>query len=106
LPIEGHDEPFVYGVWSSLSEASFERIYKLWEDPRRTEEPAYFGWLSNQIPGYPDTLNLPADVVTDDLGLRPQILLHDGEHPLVAEQRAGITFERAVELDQLNLHSA
>ena len=106
MPIEGRDDPFVYGVWSSLSRQSFERIYDLWDDPRRTGEPPYFGWLSNELPGYPETLNLPVDVVTAELGLRPELLLRDGEHPLIKEQREGITFERAVELDLINLHPA
>jgi hypothetical protein len=92
-------------VWASLSETSFDRVCELWEDRRRTEEPPYFGWLSNDLPTYePTTLALPADVVTDDLGLRPLILLHDGDHPLITDQRVGISYERAVELDLKHLH--
>src|SRR5439155_1271616 len=81
-----------------FSRLSFERVLELWDDPARTEEPAYFGWLSNSLPNYPETLNLPASVVTAELELRPNIVLHDGEHPLVREQREGITVERLLEL--------
>jgi hypothetical protein len=104
IPIVDSDERFGYGVWSSLSEESFGRIYDLWDDPKRVEEPPYFGWLSNSITGYPDTLNLPLDVVVEQIDKRPSLVLHDGDHPLVAEQRDGITMERVREIAELNVH--
>ncbi len=104
IPIPELDETFRYGVWSSLSEQSYERVRALWDEPSRVEEPPYFGWLSNNIPGDPTTLNLPLDVVTDDLELRPRFVLRDADHPLVDEQRAGISVERLLELIELNLH--
>jgi hypothetical protein len=104
IPLTDADDTFGYGVWSSLSERSFDRIVDLWSDRDRVHEDPYFGWLSNRLPGYPDTLNLPLDVVTAELDLRPAFVLHDGEHPLIAEQRHGITLERARELVELQLH--
>jgi hypothetical protein len=104
IPVRGGRDDFRYGIWSSLSEQSFERVVELWEDPSRIAESPYFGWLSNSIPGYPETLNLPLDVVTDELNLRPRLVLHPGEHPLVREQREGIPVARVRELAELNLH--
>ena len=89
LPVLDADDDFRFGVWSSLSGASFERIVELWDDPARIEEDPYFGWLSNSIPGYPDTVSLPLSVITGSLELRPSFLLHDGDHPLIREQREG-----------------
>jgi hypothetical protein len=106
IPVFGSDEVFGYGVWSSLSERSFDRILELWDDPRRVDEPPYFGWLSNSLPGYPETLNLKLDVVTRELELRPLLLLQDGGHPLIDEQRNGITFDRLREIAELNMHKA
>ena len=106
LPILESEETFGYGVWSSLSEQSFKRVYDLWEDPARTDEPPYFGWLSNSLPGYPETLNLPLDVMTAELDKRPSLVLQDGEHPLVEEQRHGIAMARAREIAELNLHQS
>ncbi len=106
IPVLDADDAFRYGVWSSLSEASFRRVVELWDDPARVLEEPYFGWLSNSLPGYPDTLSLPLDVVTPALELRPSFLLHDGDHPLVREQREGITTARIRELAELNLHPA
>ena len=53
--------------------------------------PGYFGWFSNALPGYPDTLNLPLEVVTQELEYRPELVLSEGDHPLIREQREGIT---------------
>jgi hypothetical protein len=106
MPILGADDTFAYGVWSSLSESSFSRVVELWDDPARVHEPPYFGWLSNSIPGYPETLNLPLDVLTNAIDLRPALVLHDGDHPLVQEQRSGITLERVREIAELNTHAA
>lgn len=106
IPIVGTDDVLGYGVWSSLSEKSFDRVLELWDDPRRTEEPAYFGWLSNSLPGYPETLNLKMEVITRDLDGRPVFELQDGDHPLIAEQRNGITMDRVREIAELNMHAA
>ena len=95
-----------YGVWSSLSEQSFKRVLELWEDPRRTDEPPYFGWLSNSLAGYPETLNLKLDVLTRDVELRPLLRLQDGDHPLIVEQRRGITMDRAYEIAELHMHAS
>lgn len=106
VPVPELADTLRYGVWSSLSERSFERVLELWDDERRTAEPPYFGWLSNAIRGYPDTLQLPLDVVTDAVELRPSLVLRDAEHPLVREQRDGISLERLLELVALNVHAA
>ena len=66
--------------------------------------PPYFGWLANSPSGYPDTRGLAVDVVTTKLELRPQLVLHDADHPLVHQQRDGITLDRVRRIAELNLH--
>lgn len=104
IPVVDAEDDFRYGLWSSLSEASFERVLELWDDPRRTQEPPYFGWLASSPPGYPDTRGLAVDVVTASLELRPELVLHDADHPLAREQRDGITLDRVREIAEANLH--
>ncbi|MFG3615775.1 DUF2199 domain-containing protein [Nocardia sp. NPDC047654] len=59
LPITDTDGEFDWGVWVSLSEASFHRMSAVWDNPERVEEPPYFGWLSTALPLYePTTVNL------------------------------------------------
>ncbi len=106
IPVPELADDFVYGVWTTLSERSYRRVLELWDDPRRVEEPPYFGWLSNRIPGYPDTLNLKARVHTRSLDRRPTIELEATDHPLAVEQSRGISEARVREIVELGLHGA
>jgi len=104
IPILNSDSPFVFGVWSSLSRVNFERERKLAKKHARTTEPPYFGWFSNRIWQYPDTLNLKCHVISRVPGQRPCLELEPTDHPLAIEQREGISQERFRELSEQCLH--
>jgi hypothetical protein len=104
LPIIGSNHSFYWTVWLSLSQQNFDRALELWDRPERSSEPPYFGWLSSQIPGYPDTLNLKTMVHTQPVGERPLIELEPTDHPLALEQRDGITWQRVREIAETVLH--
>jgi hypothetical protein len=91
IPVLDSDGPFAWSVWVSSSKANFQRATELWNDSNRVSEPAYFGWLCNSIPGYPETLHLKTAVHTREVGLRPLIELEATDHLLSIEQRNGIT---------------
>jgi len=92
IPIIDGVDPFVWGVWVSLSADNFLRMSEVWESPTRQTEPPYFGWLSTTLPGYPDTLNLKTNVHTQPVGTRPLVELEPTDHPLAIDQRTGITW--------------
>jgi hypothetical protein len=98
VPIRGGDEFLRWSVWSTLSQENFDRAADLWETPGRESEPPYFSWLSNQIPGYPPSVNIKAFVHTAAAGLRFRIEVIEEGHQLREDQRSGITAERADEL--------
>src|SRR4051794_9243756 len=75
LPIRDTDHQFSWGVWVSLSEASFLAMMEHWEDPGRAAGRPYFGWLSTKIPGYADTMFLKTMVHQRPVGLRPLVVL-------------------------------
>jgi hypothetical protein len=104
IPIHGIADGFLWGVWISLSRENFMRTYELWDDPRCVEEPPYFGWFSNRLPGYPDTLNLKTNIRTRSLTQRPVVELEPTDHPLAIDSRNGITLERAIALAELMMH--
>jgi hypothetical protein len=105
LPVLDADASYEWGVWVSLSRASFERASELWETEGREAEPPYFGWLSTELPPYqPSTLNLKTSVQTQPVGLRPLVELEPTDHPLAVEQREGITLARVQEFAELLLH--
>jgi len=105
VPVRDTGQVFGYGVWTSLSERSYTRMIERWDDDDREDEPPYFGYLSNSLAGYPDTLSLHLAVVTRSVKLRPSfVLLSAQEHPLVQEQWQGIDSARVQEIAELNLH--
>jgi hypothetical protein len=91
IPIIDHDEPFVFSVWSSLSEESFVTVNERWEAPDRANDPPYFGWLCSPIIPYGDCLHLPLSVQTREPGLVPHFMVISEDHPLSIDQNAGIS---------------
>lgn len=106
IPVIGHDEPFTWGAWCSLSRANFERYVAIFDEPLQAHEGPFFGWFSVQLPGYPDTLRLKVMAHLRDHGTRPRFELEPTEHPLSQEAREGISIARLQEIYELNLHPA
>lgn len=104
LPVRGSDETLTWVVWSTLSRANFERAADLWHVEGREREPPYFGWLSNQIPGFPNSLNVKVLVHTQPLGIRPRLEVVDEGHPLRDAQRNGVSSEEADRLIHVALY--
>jgi hypothetical protein len=106
IPVLDGEGPFAWGVWVSLSKANFDRATDLWHEPNRINEPAYFGWFCNSIPGYPETLHSKTAVHSRAVGLRPYIELEETDHPLALEQRTGITTARIQQIaGQMHHHN-
>jgi hypothetical protein len=105
LPVLDADNAFDWTVWVSLSRTNFERMLEVWTTPGREEEEPYFGWLSTELPVYPQsTLNLKTHVVTKPVGTRPHVHLEPTDHPLAVEQRTGITVARVQQIAERLLH--
>jgi len=104
VPIHGVAEPFMWGVWVSLSQASFKRYMSTWDN--HDENDHYFGWFSNQLPHYPDTLNLKASVRPRNGGLRPFLVLEEADHPLVQHFHRGISIGEAQQIAERIMHPA
>jgi hypothetical protein len=99
VPIVGFDDKLVLGVWVSQSAASFKRAQELFDRDPDPDEAPRFGWLCNAIRFYPtSTLGLASSVHFQSGNQRPLIKLHAGDHPLIAEQRDGITMARVQEI--------
>ena len=105
IPIIGAEEPFIWGVWVSLSKTNFEREQSLARNPERIHEPSYFGWLSSKIEMYPDTATLKTNVHTRKVGAKPFIELEATDHPLSEEQHKGITRGRLVQITEQIQHA-
>lgn len=105
VPIHGIEEPFLWGVWVSLSERSFSRYVETFDDP--VEGDGFFGWVCNAISAYPFDESRPADVVVQLGSQRPKVVLHRGDPErdrLVIDQVNGISIARAQEIAERAFH--
>ncbi|RYE85599.1 MAG: DUF2199 domain-containing protein [Myxococcales bacterium] len=102
VPRTDNGSDFAFGVWSSLSASSFEAAARLYSSDKAGGP--FFGWLTNRIPGYPDTCGLALRVhVRADR--RPSLELDPtSSHPLAVQQREGITPEAIADILTHALH--
>jgi hypothetical protein len=91
LPRNGHDDEFVWTCWITLSQQSYARMQRLWDEPGRESQESAFGYLACSLPTYePSTRSLKSRVHTRAIGMRPWVELEPTDHPLAVEQRKGI----------------
>ncbi len=105
VPIHGVSEPFMWGLWVSLSEKSFRRYVATYDNP--VEGDGFFGWVCNKVPWYPPAGSLATDVRVQLNGDRPLLVLHHGsanDHPLIVDQRNGISVVKAQEIAEFLQH--
>jgi len=98
IPVRGESEPFIWGLWVSLSRENFEQFLRYFAKSSRSHIGPFFGWLSAELPLYPSTENLKTRIHLRDDGLRPLIELEPTDHPLAVEQREGISVDRVAEI--------
>jgi len=107
VPIHGVQEPFLWGVWVSLSKKSFDRYRDTYDQPVAGD--GFFGWVCNVPTGYPTDSPRPADIHVQLGGERPKVVLHRGDRELdelVLDQVNGISIARAQQLAERSLHEA
>ena len=104
IPVRGADEPFVWGVWVSLSRESFQQWRQCFDLQVRSHIGPFFGWLNAMLKPYPNTMNLKTKVHLRDDGMRPAIELEPTAHPLAVEQRQGISQQRVAQLYSIMMH--
>jgi hypothetical protein len=104
IPVRGGDEPFVWGVWTSLSRANYEAWREAFPLAQRSHIGPFFGWLSAALPLYPETENLKTMVHLRDKGVRPFVEVEPTQHPLAIEQSEGIEVSRVGEIYSYFMH--
>ncbi|WP_050772517.1 MULTISPECIES: DUF2199 domain-containing protein [Burkholderia cepacia complex] len=102
IPIIDAAEPFLWGIWVSLSELNF-KDYEARLASGDLGGP-YFSWLANQLPGYPSVEGLKARTFPQVGTDRPLIELEQTNHPLSIDFHSGITEARAQQLFAMAFH--
>jgi|SRR5262245_1780882 len=104
IPIKGGSDVFAWGVWVTLSRPHFDRYVEIFESDPPPGEGPWFGWFSNRVPGYPDTLNLKTRIHLRSERQRPRVELEPTEHPLAVHQREGIPLDELLKIIGDRLH--
>ena len=102
IPIHGHEDPLLWGVWVSLSEQSLNRYIETCEEVDETD--SYFGWFCNSLPYYEETQSIKAQVRPRSGGLRPYLELERNGHELAEDLYNGITAEKAQKIAEICMH--
>jgi hypothetical protein len=97
VPIPSEEDCFGWGVWVRLTAADRDDVAERWVDPESVGR-SYPGRLATHLAAYGETLGLSGTLTLRHVDRLPAFELRDAEHPLVIEQRAGISLERAREL--------
>ena len=95
IPITDHNSDLIFNVWTSISQENFCKRMELWEDPKRTAEAPYFGWLQTIVPTYTDTLNIKTIAIEQSPGHIPEITSTEEGHKLTIDQQNGISYQTA-----------
>lgn len=101
VPIRGYETSLGWGVWLSQSEDNFRRYA---EAPPNAGGEETFGYFSNRLSGYPDTLGLHAMAEWQDGNNRPLVALEPVDHPLYWHWSQGMPLEQAVALVEKVFH--
>ncbi|UOE49573.1 DUF2199 domain-containing protein [Mucilaginibacter sp. SMC90] len=92
--VNSHCNNLDYGIWVSLSEKSYNDYADNFDNENHIT--SYFGYLSNNIPGYEDTFIIHTTVNTRAGNERPEVVPHEGfEHPFVTDYYNGIEKDEA-----------
>jgi len=96
IPVHDYPDSFGFGVWVSQKRENFLAYL---QQPDSADIGPFFGWLCTRIAYYEDnTLFLKSRAFFREGNLRPLIELAPADHPLVVDQRNGITQAKAWEI--------
>jgi hypothetical protein len=98
IPINGLDDQFGFGCWSSLSKASFEMYVDGFDAGDFSDSGPRDGWLCNRIERWVTDDPIGVDVYPQAGRQRPLLQVADVNHPLAEAQRCGISVERLIEM--------
>jgi hypothetical protein len=95
--IQGSEETFAFGVWGSLSAASFRKYLDDFFAPSPTPMDPAFSWLSNQLPGSDDR-PYKCRLHPQKGDKRPVLEIGEEDHPFYAAQLEGLTVDKLLEI--------
>lgn len=98
VPLLDAEGESAWGLWAELSSDDCRTVYDKWTDPDQTQVPPMPALIANRVPGYPDTVGLPALLRLTGPTTRPELTLDAASvHPFALECRQGVCVHRVME---------
>jgi hypothetical protein len=101
LPVEAREIPYCIGLWVEVNQATFDRVYDVWDSTEQLQEPSFAARIANEIPTADGSYGLDAELRLTGPGTRPDVLLKPSQHQLYIEQTRGIDEHRVSEFTAL-----
>nr|WP_308807642.1 DUF2199 domain-containing protein [Pseudoduganella dura] len=101
LPVESRDIPYCIGLWVEVTQATFARVYDLWDSDEQVLQKPFAAQIANEIPTADGSLGLRAEMRLTGPTTRPDVILQPSQHQLYVEQANGIDEHRAAEFSAL-----
>lgn len=98
IPVQGLEEHFGFGCWSTLSRENFDEYVRGFDRGDHSDEILWSGWLCNQLADYMDADPLAVWVQPRPDRQRPLIWVMNDDHPLAIAQEEGISSKRMLEI--------
>lgn len=96
IPVRGLAEKFSFGLWSTLSRDNFDIYVGGFDHGNYANMGPWFGWLSNDLTPFRDTLNQQCRVYPQRDRQRPVLRMADSDHPLAEAEEEGIAPEHLI----------
>jgi hypothetical protein len=100
--VDGPQREFDMAVWGTVSGVDFKRYIETFQEGRQAALGPLFSYLASDIRQFEGALNLEADLVPRDGGLRPLLRLRESDHPLARAQKHGIRLHDAIAITRQN----
>ena len=102
VPVFDAPECFEFSVWIATDQDSYQAVQRRLESGADDGIAGPFpGRLACNLPGYPDTLDLPVQVRVVPGSAEPLVAIDAADHPLAVEQHRGVSMARIHELDAI-----
>lgn len=101
---------FTFAAWAALDRPDFEGYVNAVKNNALRQGARTRARLVNRFNGYPDTSMMMGTTFQEGNGVMPVLILHGpqpdnmADHPLIADQKNGIGFDRVLELFALYNH--
>ena len=91
FPIQGREDEFGFGVWSTLSRKNFDIYVENFDDGFAAyEEVQWTSWFMTNLSYFTETFSSKTWVIPQPNRQRPQVLFMVDGHPITSLQRKGL----------------